>query len=182
MGHSSLWLTLCCLLWPPPCAYRKYLRDADRQVLAQRAFILTVKVLEDTLSELAEVCTPHHFSGQVPIPPCDQQAPAPQVGRLAREGPHRHLVGFVASEDSGDASHLVEPTQETASLTMEQVVKQQPRTLTSASSRVLSTVRPRGQVTSQAGGAPEPKLGYQVIAPLPRRTGWAVVQVSQGDP
>ena len=42
-------------LGPPPCAYRKYLRDADRQVLAQRAFILTVKVLEDTLSELAEV-------------------------------------------------------------------------------------------------------------------------------
>lgn len=43
-------LTLC-----PPCACRKYLRDADRQVLAQRAFILTVKVLEDSLSELAEV-------------------------------------------------------------------------------------------------------------------------------
>lgn len=48
-------LRLCCLLWPPLCACRKYLRDADRQVLAQRAFILTVKVLEDTLSELAEV-------------------------------------------------------------------------------------------------------------------------------
>lgn len=40
------------------CDRRKYLRDADRQVLAQRAFILTVKVLEDTLSELAEVCQP----------------------------------------------------------------------------------------------------------------------------
>lgn len=49
-------LRICRLLWPPPCACRKYLRDADRQVLAQRAFILTVKVLEDTLSELAEVC------------------------------------------------------------------------------------------------------------------------------
>lgn len=52
-GHVAL--RLCSLLRPPPCACRKYLRDADRQVLAQRAFILTVKVLEDTLSELAEV-------------------------------------------------------------------------------------------------------------------------------
>lgn len=51
-------LTLCCPLWPSLCACRKYLRDADRQVLAQRAFILTVKVLEDTLSELAEVRCP----------------------------------------------------------------------------------------------------------------------------
>lgn len=41
-----------------PYDRRKYLRDADRQVLAQRAFILTVKVLEDTLSELAEVRQP----------------------------------------------------------------------------------------------------------------------------
>lgn len=46
---------LSSLATPYDC--RKYLRDADRQVLAQRAFILTVKVLEDTLSELAEV---HH--------------------------------------------------------------------------------------------------------------------------
>lgn len=35
--------------------YRKYLRDADRQVLAQRAFVLTVMVLEDMLRELTEV-------------------------------------------------------------------------------------------------------------------------------
>lgn len=51
-------LTLCRPLWPSLCACRKYLRDADRQVLAQRAFILTVKVLEDTLSELSEVRYP----------------------------------------------------------------------------------------------------------------------------
>lgn len=51
-------LTFCCPFWPSLCACRKYLRDADRQVLAQRAFILTVKVLEDTLSELAEVRCP----------------------------------------------------------------------------------------------------------------------------
>uniref|UniRef100_A0ACB8FXW1 Uncharacterized protein n=1 Tax=Sphaerodactylus townsendi TaxID=933632 RepID=A0ACB8FXW1_9SAUR len=34
---------------------RKYLRDADRQVLAQRAFVLTVTVLEDMLNEFTEV-------------------------------------------------------------------------------------------------------------------------------
>lgn len=63
-GRGGVWSTsqcrvalrLCYLLRPPLCVCRKYLRDADRQVLAQRAFILTVKVLEDTLSELAEVC------------------------------------------------------------------------------------------------------------------------------
>uniref|UniRef100_A0A8D2PE53 Calcineurin-binding protein cabin-1 n=1 Tax=Zosterops lateralis melanops TaxID=1220523 RepID=A0A8D2PE53_ZOSLA len=35
--------------------HRKYLRDADRQVLAQQAFVLTVKVLEDTLNDLTQV-------------------------------------------------------------------------------------------------------------------------------
>lgn len=38
------------LLW-----HRKYLRDADRQVLAQQAFVLTVKVLEDILNDLTQV-------------------------------------------------------------------------------------------------------------------------------
>ncbi|XP_007955587.1 calcineurin-binding protein cabin-1, partial [Orycteropus afer afer] len=51
--HSTL-LKVSCMLQRTPLLCRKYLRDADRQVLAQRAFILTVKVLEDTLSELAE--------------------------------------------------------------------------------------------------------------------------------
>lgn len=31
------------------------MRDADRQVLAQQAFVLTVKVLEDTLNDLTQV-------------------------------------------------------------------------------------------------------------------------------
>lgn len=34
---------------------RKYLRDGDRQVLAKRAFFLTVKVLEDNLNTLTGV-------------------------------------------------------------------------------------------------------------------------------
>lgn len=34
------------------------MRDADRQVLAQRAFVLTVMVLEDMLHELTEVSLP----------------------------------------------------------------------------------------------------------------------------
>uniref|UniRef100_M3XUZ2 Calcineurin-binding protein cabin-1 n=1 Tax=Mustela putorius furo TaxID=9669 RepID=M3XUZ2_MUSPF len=51
--HSTL-LKVSSMLQRTPDQGKKYLRDADRQVLAQRAFILTVKVLEDTLSELAE--------------------------------------------------------------------------------------------------------------------------------
>ena len=35
--------------------WRKYLRDVDRQVLAKRAFFLTVKVLEDNLNSLTGV-------------------------------------------------------------------------------------------------------------------------------
>ncbi|XP_052020449.1 calcineurin-binding protein cabin-1 isoform X4 [Apodemus sylvaticus] len=51
--HGTL-LKVSSMLQRTPDQGKKYLRDADRQVLAQRAFILTVKVLEDTLSELAE--------------------------------------------------------------------------------------------------------------------------------
>ncbi|XP_031204422.1 calcineurin-binding protein cabin-1 isoform X3 [Mastomys coucha] len=51
--HSTL-LKVSSMLQRTPDQGKKYLRDADRQVLAQRAFVLTVKVLEDTLSELAE--------------------------------------------------------------------------------------------------------------------------------
>ncbi|XP_077016315.1 calcineurin-binding protein cabin-1 isoform X2 [Tamandua tetradactyla] len=51
--HSTL-LRVSSMLQRTPDQGKKYLRDADRQVLAQRAFVLTVKVLEDTLSELAE--------------------------------------------------------------------------------------------------------------------------------
>ncbi|KAK2121237.1 hypothetical protein P7K49_002623 [Saguinus oedipus] len=52
--HGTL-LKVSSMLQRTPDQGKKYLRDADRQVLAQRAFILTVKVLEDTLTELAEV-------------------------------------------------------------------------------------------------------------------------------
>uniref|UniRef100_H3AUV5 Calcineurin-binding protein cabin-1 n=1 Tax=Latimeria chalumnae TaxID=7897 RepID=H3AUV5_LATCH len=43
------------MLQRTPDQGKKYLRDADRQVLAKRAFILTVKVLEDTLNQLTGV-------------------------------------------------------------------------------------------------------------------------------
>ncbi|XP_058512472.1 calcineurin-binding protein cabin-1 isoform X1 [Ochotona princeps] len=54
LGDHSTLLKVSSMLQRTPDQGKKYLRDADRQVLAQRAFILTVKVLEDTLSELAE--------------------------------------------------------------------------------------------------------------------------------
>ncbi|XP_006901491.1 PREDICTED: calcineurin-binding protein cabin-1 [Elephantulus edwardii] len=62
--HSTL-LKVTSMLQRTPDQGKKYLRDADRQVLAQRAYILTVKVLEDTLTELAEgsECTRHKASG-----------------------------------------------------------------------------------------------------------------------
>lgn len=48
-------LKVSSMLQRTPDQGKKYLRDADRQVLAKRAFILTVKVLEDTLNGLTRV-------------------------------------------------------------------------------------------------------------------------------
>ncbi|XP_072455696.1 calcineurin-binding protein cabin-1 [Notamacropus eugenii] len=47
-------LRVSSMLQRTPDQGKKYLRDADRQVLAQQAFVLTVKVLEETLNELTE--------------------------------------------------------------------------------------------------------------------------------
>ncbi|KAE8634593.1 hypothetical protein XENTR_v10002360 [Xenopus tropicalis] len=52
LKDSNTLFKLSCMLQRTPDQGKKYLRDVDRQVLAQRASILTVKVLEDTLSEL----------------------------------------------------------------------------------------------------------------------------------
>ena len=68
----------------PRC--RKYLRDADRQVLAQRAFVLTVKVLEDTLSELTEVHGPPRSAARGPSAHSLTQ-PAPPRSRAHRLSP-----------------------------------------------------------------------------------------------
>ncbi|CAH2295452.1 calcineurin-binding cabin-1 isoform X2 [Pelobates cultripes] len=53
LKDSNTLLKISCMLQRTPDQGKKYLRDVDRQVLAQRAFILTVKVLEDTLSDLS---------------------------------------------------------------------------------------------------------------------------------
>lgn len=102
-------LMLCCPLWPSLCACRKYLRDADRQVLAQRAFILTVKVLEDTLSELAEVRCPQppplpggpSPATHTPVPVGRSPGPhlPPQWGRSTAIMSAQTLGKLVVSED-----------------------------------------------------------------------------------
>ncbi|NWU89217.1 CABIN protein, partial [Upupa epops] len=48
-------LKVSSMLQRTPDQGKKYLRDADRQVLAQQAFVLTVKVLEDTLNDLTQI-------------------------------------------------------------------------------------------------------------------------------
>ncbi|KAM8960713.1 calcineurin-binding protein cabin-1 [Pelodytes ibericus] len=53
LKDSDTLLKISCILQRTPDQGKKYLRDVDRQVLAQRAFVLTVKVLEDTLSDLS---------------------------------------------------------------------------------------------------------------------------------
>uniref|UniRef100_A0A670ZW54 Calcineurin-binding protein cabin-1 n=1 Tax=Pseudonaja textilis TaxID=8673 RepID=A0A670ZW54_PSETE len=58
-------LKISSMLQRTPDQGKKYLRDADRQVLAQRAFVLTVMVLEDMLHELTEV--------SLPVPPTMMQ-------------------------------------------------------------------------------------------------------------
>ncbi|KAJ7994185.1 hypothetical protein DPEC_G00263290 [Dallia pectoralis] len=62
--HDTL-LKVSFMLQRTPDQGKKYLRDVDRQVLAQRAFFLAVKVLEDNLNKLtgvpeqtSKVCAP----------------------------------------------------------------------------------------------------------------------------
>nr|XP_041575356.1 calcineurin-binding protein cabin-1 isoform X4 [Taeniopygia guttata] len=55
LKDSSTLLKVSSMLQRTPDQGKKYLRDADRQVLAQQAFVLTVKVLEDTLNDLTQV-------------------------------------------------------------------------------------------------------------------------------
>uniref|UniRef100_A0A3Q2QJH7 Calcineurin binding protein 1 n=1 Tax=Fundulus heteroclitus TaxID=8078 RepID=A0A3Q2QJH7_FUNHE len=64
--HNTL-LKVSFMLHKNPDQGKKYLRDVDRQVLAKRAFFLTVKVLEDNLSSL---------TGQL------HKAPAPSMGEM----------------------------------------------------------------------------------------------------
>ncbi|XP_069789119.1 calcineurin-binding protein cabin-1 isoform X4 [Narcine bancroftii] len=52
--HNTL-LRVSSMLQRTPDQGKKYLRDVDRQVLAKRALIFTVKVLEDNLKELSGV-------------------------------------------------------------------------------------------------------------------------------
>uniref|UniRef100_A0A4W6F7J0 Calcineurin-binding protein cabin-1 n=1 Tax=Lates calcarifer TaxID=8187 RepID=A0A4W6F7J0_LATCA len=67
--HDTL-LKVSFMLQRTPDQGKKYLRDVDRQVLAKRAFFLTVKVLEDNLNSLTGV------SEQL------LKAPAPSMGEM----------------------------------------------------------------------------------------------------
>uniref|UniRef100_A0A8C7Z1G6 Calcineurin binding protein 1 n=1 Tax=Oryzias sinensis TaxID=183150 RepID=A0A8C7Z1G6_9TELE len=57
--HDTL-LKISFMLHRTPDQGKKYLRDVDRQVLAKRAFFLTVKVLEDNLNTLTGLTEQHH--------------------------------------------------------------------------------------------------------------------------
>uniref|UniRef100_A0A8C4HPE7 Calcineurin-binding protein cabin-1 n=1 Tax=Dicentrarchus labrax TaxID=13489 RepID=A0A8C4HPE7_DICLA len=63
--HDTL-LKVSFMLQRTPDQGKKYLRDVDRQVLAKRAFFLTVKVLEDNLNSLTGL----------------HKAPAPSMGEM----------------------------------------------------------------------------------------------------
>ncbi|KAL0979452.1 hypothetical protein UPYG_G00185250 [Umbra pygmaea] len=67
--HDTL-LKVSFMLQRTPDQGKKYLRDVDRQVLAQRAFFLAVKVLEDNLNKLTGVSEP------------TSRAPAPSMGEM----------------------------------------------------------------------------------------------------
>ncbi|XP_049434029.1 calcineurin-binding protein cabin-1 isoform X3 [Epinephelus fuscoguttatus] len=67
--HDTL-VKVSFMLQRTPDQGKKYLRDVDRQVLAKRAFFLTVKVLEDNLNSLTGVSEQLH------------KAPAPSMGEM----------------------------------------------------------------------------------------------------
>uniref|UniRef100_A0A8C2ZXA7 Calcineurin-binding protein cabin-1 n=1 Tax=Cyclopterus lumpus TaxID=8103 RepID=A0A8C2ZXA7_CYCLU len=67
--HDTL-VKVSFMLQRTPDQGKKYLRDVDRQVLAKRAFFLTVKVLEDNLNSLKRVSEQLH------------KAPVPSMGEM----------------------------------------------------------------------------------------------------
>ncbi|XP_040051178.2 calcineurin-binding protein cabin-1 isoform X4 [Gasterosteus aculeatus] len=67
--HDTL-VKVSFMLQRTPDQGKKYLRDVDRQVLAKRAFFLTVKVLEDNLNSLKGVSEQLH------------KAPVPSMGEM----------------------------------------------------------------------------------------------------
>ncbi|XP_054467151.1 calcineurin-binding protein cabin-1 isoform X3 [Anoplopoma fimbria] len=67
--HDTL-VKVSFMLQRTPDQGKKYLRDVDRQVLAKRAFFLTVKVLEDNLNSLTGVSEQLH------------KAPVPSMGEM----------------------------------------------------------------------------------------------------
>ncbi|XP_041854436.1 calcineurin-binding protein cabin-1 isoform X2 [Melanotaenia boesemani] len=84
--HDTL-LKVSFMLHRTPDQGKKYLRDVDRQVLAKRAFFLTVKVLEDNLNSLTGVSEQLH------------KAPAPSMGEMTTTD----ISNRPSSEDSKHA-------------------------------------------------------------------------------
>ncbi|XP_048100063.1 calcineurin-binding protein cabin-1 isoform X8 [Alosa alosa] len=91
--HDTL-LKVSFMLQRTPDQGKKYLRDVDRQVLAKRAFFLTVKVLEDNLNKLTGVSEP---------PP---KVPVPSMGEMTTADP--------TSRPSAEAAKHTQPPQKPA--------------------------------------------------------------------
>ncbi|KAM3610377.1 uncharacterized protein V6R79_003088 [Siganus canaliculatus] len=108
--HDTL-LKVSFMLQRTPDQGKKYLRDVDRQVLAKRAFFLTVKVLEDNLNSLTGV-------SEQPL-----KAPAPPMGEMttaeacSRSGPEdaKHVLQKKPGLSEGPAAAETGPKE--ASLT-----------------------------------------------------------------
>ncbi|KAL2092682.1 hypothetical protein ACEWY4_012480 [Coilia grayii] len=79
--HNTL-LKVSFMLQRTPDQGKKYLRDVDRQVLAKRAFFLTVKVLEDNLNKLTGVSEP---PSKVAVPSMGEMTTADPTSRPAAE-------------------------------------------------------------------------------------------------
>ncbi|XP_031685986.1 calcineurin-binding protein cabin-1-like isoform X4 [Oncorhynchus kisutch] len=99
--HDTL-IKFSFMLQRTPDQGKKYLRDVDRQVLAQKAFFLAVKFLEDNLNKLTGVSEQH------------SKVPAPSMGEMTTTDTSNRP----SAEDSSHALHkkpeLTEEPQVTA--------------------------------------------------------------------
>uniref|UniRef100_A0A672HWT4 Calcineurin-binding protein cabin-1 n=1 Tax=Salarias fasciatus TaxID=181472 RepID=A0A672HWT4_SALFA len=99
--HDTL-LKVSFMLQRTPDQGKKYLRDVDRQVLAKRAFFLTVKVLEDNLNSLTGVMVENSEDGKHALP----KKPGLTEGACAadtapRDAPQAQLASPPPSVDKG---------------------------------------------------------------------------------
>ncbi|XP_077317696.1 calcineurin-binding protein cabin-1 isoform X2 [Lithobates pipiens] len=127
LKDSNTLLKISCMLQRTPDQGKKYLRDADRQVLAKKAFILTVKVLEDTLSDVTGDCQNSDPSSFLTISMTTDVSGRPTSEDRKDVPPRKNLVlgeGVAAGPENGGKETVQGPATQAMETGEARIVKE----------------------------------------------------------